>query len=245
MPKNRLYIEGPIESGKTIDVRGDRARYVSRVLRLGPGDELTLFDGEGGEYPAVIRSLGKDRIVAEAGGRVDRSVESPLAVTLVQGISRGDRMDHVVQKTTELGVTRIVPVHTDFSVVKLDQRRAEKRWRHWRGIAASACEQCGRNRLPSIDPPGTLPNLLGECRDSAQAKLLLQPGVDATLGSIDAGDSGLIVLVGPEGGFSDLEREHAEVAGFTPVGLGPRILRTETAAVAALSALQTLYGDLS
>ncbi len=245
MSINRIYIEATINVGDQIVVRGDRAHYISRVLRRRPGDMLILFDGSGAEFPAVIRSLARDRVDVSTTDRIERSAESPLAVTLLQGISRGERMDYVIQKATEVGVTRIVPVRTEFSVVRLDEKRAAKRLLHWRSVAASACEQCGRNRLPEIGLPGSLPALLGDFRQHAGTKLILRPDADETLGSAKIDDNEVTVLIGPEGGFSDTEYENAEAAGFSAVRCGPRILRTETAAVAALAALQALYGDLA
>jgi 16S rRNA (uracil1498-N3)-methyltransferase len=245
MSKNRLYIEEPLQAGGEITLRGERARYVGRVLRLRPDDRVDLFDGSGAEFPAVISKLGKDRVDVNVTDRIERSTESSLGITLVQGLSRGDRMDHVIQKATEIGVARIIPVQTEYSVVKLDERRAEKRVLHWRGVAASACEQCGRNRLPQILPPAPFLTLIGDYLESPANRIILQPEADATLKSIGNGSSDFVVAIGPEGGFSEKEYEHAAVAGFRPVGFGPRILRTETAAVAVLAALQTLYGDLS
>jgi len=245
MSKNRFYAEEPLQAGGEITLRGERARYVSRVLRLGQDDRIELFDGSGAQFPAVIRNISKDIVTVAVTDRCEYSTESPLSITLVQGISRGDRMDHAIQKATEVGVTRIIPVHTEFSVVKLDERRAEKRLLHWRGVAASACEQCGRNRLPQVSPPAQFLALLGEYRDVPADKIILRPAAGATLRSIGNVSSNIVVAIGPEGGFSDKEYEHAELAEFRPVSFGPRILRTETAAVAVVAALQALYGDLA
>ncbi len=245
MSINRIYIEETINVGDQIVVRGDRAHYISRVLRLRSDDVLILFDGSGAEFPALIRSLARDRVDVSITDRIERSAESPLAVTLLQGISRGERMDFVIQKATEVGVTRIIPVRTEFSVVRLDEKRAAKRLLHWRSVAASACEQCGRNRLPDIDLPASLPALLGDFRQRAATKLILKPDADQTLGSARIDDNKVVVLIGPEGGFSDTEYDNATAAGFSAVRCGPRILRTETAAVAVLAALQALHGDLA
>ena len=245
MSNNRIHVEGPIRPGTNYTIHGDQARYVSRVRRLRVGDELVLFDGGGGEYPATITAFARDAVNVEIGEGVERSAESPLAITLLQGLARGDRMDYVIQKATELGVTRVIPVSTEFSVVKLDDKRATKRVSHWRSVAASACEQCGRNRLPAIDPPDKLLNVLGSFRADAATRLIFRPGASQSPRNIDIGDGRLVVLIGPEGGFSEQEIENAEAAGFQAVGFGPRVLRTETAAVAILAALQTLYGDLA
>jgi 16S rRNA (uracil1498-N3)-methyltransferase len=245
MSKTRLHVDGPIAVGTNITLSGDRARYINRVLRLGPNDEVTLFDGSGSEYRAVIRVAGRNTVGAAIEEEIGRSTKSPLIVTLLQGISRGDRMDYVIQKATELGVSRISPIHTEFSMVKLDEKRAAKRMQHWRNVATSACEQCGRNDLPLLDPPTTLRSILGTYREASSPKVIMKPGASTTLASIDIGESDPIVLIGPEGGFSDQEYENAEAAGFEEVGFGPRVLRTETAAVAVITALQVLYGDLA
>lgn len=245
MSKHRIYIEGPIEIGRLMTIQGEQARYIRRVLRLRKDDALTLFDGTNGEFPAIIKAPGKDVVEVEVGPRIDRSVESPFSITLLQGISRGDRMDHVVQKATEIGVSKIVPVLTDYSVVKLDEKRAAKRVQHWRAVAVGACEQSGRNRIPHIESPAELVSLLGHCRESGTPRIILKPGAPSTLKSTGGVNLDITVLIGPEGGFSDNEYELAEAAGFLPVGFGPRILRTETAAIAVLAALQTLHGDFS
>jgi len=245
MSKTRLYVDEPIKVGANITLHGDQARYVGRVLRLRPGDVLTLFDGKGGEYRASILSAQKDSIDAAIEEKLVATTESPLRITLIQGISRGDRMDFAVQKATELGVVRIRPALTEYSVVKLESGRAGKKQLHWQNIAVSACEQSGRNRLPQVDPPANLPQLLADYHDSVTPRIIMQPGSTASLKAVDIGDGEIIVMVGPEGGFSDIEYENAAVAGFRPVGFGPRVLRTETAALAVIAALQTLYGDLS
>jgi len=245
MSRTRLHVDSPLSENSEFELTGDPARYIGRVLRLGPNDELTLFDGRGGEYPATILSLGKNNVRLAIAGHVDRDIESPLAIHLLQGISRGDRMDFVVQKATELGVHRITPVITEYSVVRLDPKRAEKRVQHWRGIGASACEQSGRNVLPQIDPPQALRTWLGDNFEGPGDRLIMKPGAKASMKSIDSNVQQLILLIGPEGGFSDSEYELANATGFNAIGFGARILRTETAAVAAITALQTLFGDLA
>jgi 16S rRNA (uracil1498-N3)-methyltransferase len=245
MSDTRLYTDAPLAAGKSVEIRDDRARYVGRVLRLRPDDPVTLFDGSGAEYPATIASLRKDVVTLNVTDclRIDR--ESPLRVRLLQGLSRGERMDFVVQKATELGVARITPLFTEYCVVKLDEKRARKKTAHWRGVAASACEQCGRNVIPDIDSPIGLRNWLGDNPQDDSRRIILQPGADASIGAVDEALDAVTVLVGPEGGFSHAEYEVAADCGFRAVGFGPRILRTETAAVAILTALQTLYGDLA
>lgn len=245
MSRTRLHISRPLAANTEFELTGDPARYVGRVLRLGPDDALTLFDGRGGEYPATILSLGKNKVALTIGEHINRDVESPLEIHLLQGISRGDRMDFVVQKATELGVARITPLITDFSVVKLEERRAEKRLQHWRGVGASACEQSGRNRLPQIDAPQPLRSWLGENLEAPGTRLILKPGGRNSIGTIDGAVRQMILMIGPEGGFSDAEYELATAMDFAAVGFGERILRTETAAVAVIAALQALFGDLA
>jgi len=245
MSPTRLYIDQDLQADADLELRGDRARYIGRVLRLQPEDELLVFNGKGGEYPAVIRSISKHTVGLTLGKHDDNGLESPLSIHLLQGISRGERMDFVMQKATELGVTRITPLITEYSVVRLDSKRASKRATHWRGIVASASEQCGRNRLPDIDEPIPFRNWLGENTESSSCRLLLQPGAAESLSSIDSKETTVTLLIGPEGGFSDAEYELGGATGFQAVSLGPRVLRTETAAVAALTALQVLAGDLN
>jgi 16S rRNA (uracil1498-N3)-methyltransferase len=245
MPRTRLHVDGPLIANSELDLEGNAVRYIGRVLRLAPNDELTLFDGRGGEYRATIQSISKNKVQVSVADHIDRDVESPLAIHLLQGISRGERMDIVVQKATELGAQTITPVITDHSVVKLEAKRAEKRRQHWRGIAASACEQCGRNTLPEIESPQAFRTWLGENVDSPGTRIILRPGAATSLRSVDVADRQVILLVGPEGGFSENEYELAQATGFHEIGFGGRVLRTETAALAAIAAVQTLYGDLA
>ena len=225
-------------------LEGDRARYLGRVLRLRVGDEITVFDGTGPEWAATIAAMTKSTVTLALGDPHETALESPLKVHLVQGISRGERMDFVVQKATELGVKRITPVLTEYGVVKLDDKRAEKRREHWESVAASACEQCGRTRLPLVDMPLPLKHWFGAKPADADVDLVLAPGAGTPLPSVAAPQTKVCILIGPEGGFSQTEIEDAEIAGFKAVSLGPRILRTETAAAAALAVMQANWGDL-
>lgn len=240
----RLFVSAALINGNTVELEGDRARYLGRVLRVRPGDDLLLFDGEGAECVASVERVRKDTVTLRVGAATGTQSESPLTVHLVQGISRGDRMDFVVQKATELGVRRITPVLTAHGVVRLEPRRAANRLEHWRQVAISACEQCGRARLPLLDAPVPLANWFGDRPAGADVDLVLKPGADGPLTGIEAPRTGVTILIGPEGGFSDNEYENAAIAGFRAVSLGPRILRTETAAVAALAVLQSRWGDL-
>lgn len=244
MSRTRLFSPVPLFANMDVTLTGDQARYIGRVLRLKPGDGFTIFDGKGGEYPATVATVSKSEVQISIAEIHEHNAESPLAIHLLQGISRGERMDFVVQKATELGVQRITPVLTEFSVVKLDPKRAKKRAQHWSNIVISACEQCGRNILPVIDAPQPLRNWFGDNIASADTRVLLRPDANVPLGSVTKPEGAITLLVGPEGGFSDVEYEQAEIAGFKAAGFGPRILRTETAAIAAIAVLQSLHGDL-
>jgi 16S rRNA (uracil1498-N3)-methyltransferase len=243
--KTRLFVSGQLINGAELLIEGDRARYLGRVLRLRVGDEITVFNGEGPEWAATIDAMTKSTATLHIGERHEAGAESPLKIHLVQGISRGERMDFVVQKATELGVRRITPVLTEYGVVKLDQARGQKRRDHWESVATSACEQSGRTRLPLIDAPMTLKDWFGSKSAEVDAELVLMPGAASSLAAIDTSTTKVCLLIGPEGGFSEIEYEDAAIAGFSAVSLGPRILRTETAAVAALSVLQSRLGDLA
>ncbi|MFO1456826.1 MAG: 16S rRNA (uracil(1498)-N(3))-methyltransferase [Steroidobacteraceae bacterium] len=242
----RVHVPGPLASGATIALPPQAGAHVARVLRLVVGDELTLFDGRGGEWQARITGVRGKAVEATVGAHLAVERESPLQVTLLQALARGEKMDWVLQKATELGVARIVPVATERSVVQLDGERADRRIAHWQGVVAAACEQCGRNRLPEILPPARLE---AACAAStATLKLLLAPGATASLAAVAASATraanGLALLIGPEGGLADAEQAVAMRAGFQPVSFGPRVLRTETASIAALGLLQGLAGDL-
>jgi len=240
----RLFVSGTLINGADLELDGDRARYLAKVLRVRVGDRLTVFNGEGPEWPATVTRISKSAVGLELGESFEAGTESPLKIHLVQGISRGDRMDLVVQKATELGVKRITPVLTEYGVVKLDADRAEKRRAHWQKIANGACEQSGRTRLPLIDTPISMKNWFGSKPGEVDAELILAPGAATSLASISAPETKVCVLIGPEGGFSVTEYGDAQVSGFTAVSLGPRVLRTESAAIATLAVLQSLWGDL-
>lgn len=243
--KTRLFVSADLINGDTVEIEGDKARYLSRVLRLRPGDEVRVFNGESPEHSANIEAIGKHGVTLRVGDSYETNTESPLRLHLVQGVSRGERMDFVIQKATELGVKRVTPVLTEYGVVKLDAKRAGKRREHWQGVAESACEQSGRVRVPLIDAPVPLNAWFGSRPAEVDAQLILRPGTGARLAAIEAPNTKVCVLIGPEGGFSDTEYDDADIAGFSPVSLGPRVLRTETAAIAALSVLQSRWGDLA
>lgn len=242
MRLTRVHVPGPLAAGARHTIEGEAANHITRVLRLRPGDPLTLFDGRGGEHAARIEGFRKNAVIVAVTAHDPTDRESPLSLTLAQGISRGERMDWVVQKATELGVTRIVPILTERTVVKLDARQSERRRSHWRGIAVAACEQSGRNKVPDIAAPLSLHAFLRDA-DPAATRLLLSPAAPHRIADLKPPDRQFIVLIGPEGGLSETEQRAAANAGYLAVKLGPRVLRTETAALAALTLLQLQFGD--
>jgi 16S rRNA (uracil1498-N3)-methyltransferase len=213
------------------------------VLRLRPKAALTLFNGRGGQYAASIERVAGSEVTVAVGEHEPIERESPFPLTLAQGVSRGERMDLVVQKATELGVARLVPVLTERSVVRLDEAQSDRKSSHWRAIAIAACEQCGRNRLPEVALPAQLHEFLRQPAGDS-VRLLLSPLAELRIEDVPRPARGVTVLIGPEGGLADAEQRDALTAGFTAVNLGPRVLRTETAAIAALTLLQREFGDL-
>ena len=243
MRLTRVYVDEPLASGAHIRLGESAAGHVVRVLRLRSGDVLTLFNGRGGEYAASIDKLHGGEVTVSVGEHRPIERESPFPLTLAQGVSRGERMDLVVQKATELGVARLVPVLTERSVVRLDTEQADRKSSHWRAIVTAACEQCGRNRLPEVALPAQLREFLRQSAGDS-VRLLLSPEATRRIEDAPRSATGVTVLIGPEGGLSEAEQEDALAAGFTAVNLGPRVLRTETAAIAALALLQRAFGDL-
>ena len=233
----RLYVETELRPRTRIELPEGAAHHAARVLRLRDGDVVVLFDGRGGEYEARLAMPGK-AVAAETGERRDPARESPLAVTLVQALSSSDKMDLTIQKAVELGVAAIQPVVSAKSIVRLSAEREAKKLSHWRRIAIAACEQCGRNVVPLVAEPVALDRYRAPAEAS---KILLSPFGSGRLA--DLARTPAVLAAGPEAGFSDEEEKILERAGFVPVRLGPRILRTETAALAALAALSALAGD--
>lgn len=229
----RVYVPGPLREGLTVGLP-EAAGHHARVLRLREGDAVTLFDGRGGEWTASISGKGAVRV--HAFSNVER--ESPLAITLVQGVSSGDRMDYTVQKAVELGVAAIQPLITKMGVVRLEGSRASARVEHWRKVVIAACEQCGRNRIPEVLP------LLAfhEYKPKPDEPKLLLSAQGRSIKQFEL-ENAATIAAGPEAGFAEEERTALERAGFVKASLGPRILRTETAALAALAALSALRGD--
>jgi len=240
---SRVFIEAPLASGASVKLSGSAANHVMRVLRLRVGEELTLFNGSGGEFAGSIAALAGSSVTIAVGAQRAVGRESPLSLTLAQGVSRGERMDLVMQKATELGVTRVVPVLTERSVVRLDPAQAARKLEHWRAITVSACEQSGRNRPPEVVAPVKLADFLRNELAPA-TKLLLSPAASLRIADLPKPQRAVAVLIGPEGGLTHEEQERARAAGFVGVRLGPRVLRTETAALAALALLQQEFGDL-
>lgn len=241
MALSRLFSPASLTAGCRIVLDVAQSRYLSRALRLNPGDHLVAFDGRGGEYVATVIKISKNAVEIETGEHVLTNVESQLRITLVQSISKGDRMNVVVQKATELGVQRVVPVFSEHSVVRLDNERTLKRREHWQRIAQSACEQCGRNIVPAIDSPVALTEFISS--KSPLTRMILDPTADIPLAACDDPGDELALIIGPEGGFSNAEYRQAHAAEVMPVSMGPRILRTETAAIVAIGAAQALWGD--
>jgi len=243
MRLTRVHVDAHLQTGQRLTVEGAAGNHISRVLRLRTGDALTLFNGQGGEYGGSIEEIHRDTVVVSVLERREMERESPFQLALAQGISRGERMDWVVQKATELGVWRIQPLFTERSVVQLDEKQAIRKIQHWRSIAVAACEQSGRNRVPEITQPVGLYEML-EHHIPGGTALLLSPGASLRIADIASAAADATVLIGPEGGLADVEQAAAIKSGFTPVRLGPRVLRTETAAVCALTLLQQKFGDL-
>jgi 16S rRNA (uracil1498-N3)-methyltransferase len=236
----RLFAAVDLAPGDEVQLP-DRAAHHLSVLRLRRGDAITLFNGRGGEFTAELTRASAGDALARVLSRDDSERESPLSIALAQCVSSGDRMDTTLQKSTELGVSKIVPIVSERTVVKLSGDRAEKRLAHWRNVVIAACEQCGRNRLPEVAGITDIQAFLG-ARGDGELRLLLAPDAVQSLKELPRPEK-VMLLVGPEGGLTVQEREHAERAGFVPVRFGPRVLRTETAPLAALAAMQTLWGD--
>ncbi len=242
MPKPRFYHAGDLSSGQAIFLTLPAAHHAVRVLRLRSGDGVTLFNGRGGEFSAEIVGITKREVAIQLSQWREIERESSLIVTLAQAVSSNEKMDFILQKAVELGVTRIQPLVSARSVVRLTGDRAEKRQRHWQQVVIAACEQCGRNQVPDIAPLLPLTDWLAQAPQTGQRFVLL-PNADGGLRDFLPGKKNIILLVGPEGGFTPTECAAAQHHDFVPLRLGCRVLRTETAALAALAALQALWGD--
>lgn len=239
----RIHAAFPLAIGAELALPAQAGEHVTRVLRQVVGDQLSLFNGDGRDYTASIISVGKREVTVRIESSLVLCNESPLKLTLAQGVARGEKMDLIVQKATELGVTGIVPLLTERSEVKLDANRAEKRLAHWRAVAASACEQSGRATLPQISPALPLATWLDRLEQNGAMRLALLPEAKHSARELPFGSAEGLLVVGPEGGLGDRDTTSLSAAGFVGLRLGPRILRTETAGLAALAALQALHGD--
>lgn len=238
----RFYCREALAPGAHVELPEPVARHAVRVLRLPPGAPMVLFDGRGGEYPAHIERIERDRVTAELGAWQEIERESPLSVTLVQALQTGEKMDFTIQKAVEMGVRDIVPVESRRSVLRLSGERAGKRVAHWQGVAAAACEQCGRNQVPLVASLEKLENWLARPAHGV-LRLMLAPDAGQALVELAPPAGAIQLLIGAEGGLDPQEVRAARQAGFQAVRMGPRILRTETAGLAAMAAMQALWGD--
>ena len=237
----RVYHPFPLKPGQKAELMPAAAQHVGKVLRLREGMHIVLFDGNGHACQASILQLGKAEVHVQLLDTVSVNTESPLRIHLGLGISKGERMDYAIQKAVEAGVSEITPLLTEHTVVKLDEKRRASRWQHWQGVTVSACEQCGRNHLPQLHEVTTLTDWAASLRDAH--KLVFDADSQASLRDVNTPPGSVVVLIGPEGGLSESEIRVAVQHEFKHIRLGPRVLRTETAAVAIIASLQTLWGD--
>ncbi|MGH8631032.1 MAG: 16S rRNA (uracil(1498)-N(3))-methyltransferase [Burkholderiales bacterium] len=242
----RFYYPDKLGNGSEVRLPADAAHHALRVLRLTPGEPVTLFNGRGGEYQSRITRMAKGEVWVKTVAYSEPTRESSIELVLAQGVSSGDRMDITLQKSVELGVGAIQPISAERSIVRLSAERAARRVEHWRKLVISACEQCGRNRIPDVAAPARLEDWLGQLPAKAapgELRVLLSPEAQTSVKALPPRAARIVLLAGPEGGFSPAEIAAALSRDFVLVRLGPRILRTETAALAALAALQALQGD--
>lgn len=245
MSAPRFYCPPPLPLSTNFELPPAAAHHASRVLRLRVGDAVQIFDGIGNALDATINEISGKRVILGNLQTCMTQHESGLTIALAQAMCSSDKMDWIMQKATELGASEILPVQTQRSVAKLNGTRAEKRTEHWRSVAISACEQCGRNDLPRIHAPQELEAWLLSMRTAPGSKFVLLPGGASQLRAQARPQARATLLIGPEGGFTADEANVAQQMGFAPILLGPRVLRTETAAIAGISALQTLWGDFN
>lgn len=243
MRLTRCFVDKGLKAGTQIVLPEPAAMHLTRVLRLREGDACVLFNGDGHDYPATLVAVGKREVVAGVSAATAVANESPLRIILLQGVARGEKMDLILQKATELGVAAIVPVNSDRSEVKLDAERAGKRVMHWRSVVVSACEQSGRATVPTVAAPAALADAARTI--DATLKLTLDPEGEHRLAPMLApSPASVAIAIGPEGGWSPRDRQVLHTAGFSGLRLGPRVLRTETAGLAAIATLQARFGDL-
>jgi len=243
MANNRFYCPDKLALGAVVQLPESAAIHAVRALRLAVGDKAVLFNGDGFDYPCELTYVKKNNVSAKVHDRLEVSNESPLDITLLQGISSGDRMDYTIQKAVELGVKQIQPIATERSVVKLNQERMIKRVKHWQQVAISACEQSGRAVVPTVAEPTKLDTWLAQHVDQSACRILLNPIGAKRLQTLDKPATAIQLLIGAEGGLSATEIDMALSNGFQSIVLGPRVLRTETAALTAIASMQNLWGD--
>ncbi|KTD66337.1 16S rRNA (uracil(1498)-N(3))-methyltransferase [Legionella spiritensis] len=238
----RIYQPGDFQVGESVALSEEAGRHVGVVLRMQPGEKLILFPGDNREFVAEIVAVHKKKVSVLLQGEQTVNREPPIAVHLAQAISKGDRMEWVVQKAVELGVAQITPVITERCMVKPDAARLAKKRLQWQAIAVSACEQCGRNRIPTVHDPVAFSDFLHQ--PHAGTRFVLHPETGKNWRDYSQGFEEAVLFIGPEGGLTAQELEQSAAAGFAPLTLGARVLRTETAAVVGLSVLQAVWGDL-
>jgi 16S rRNA (uracil1498-N3)-methyltransferase len=243
MHQHRFFIDQPLSANSSIDLTADAARYIQQVLRLKVGQHINVFNGRGGEFDAVITGARKRLVSIDIGEHCAKEIESPLDIHLGQGMARSDRMDYAIQKAVELGAQQLTPIGTHRSVTKLQTERVGRRLKHWQSVATHAAEQCGRTRIPKINPPTGLEHWTKTVE--ADLKLCMDPTAQRSLKDIPLTGNRIALLIGPEGGLTDDELASAKSAGFIGTHFGPRILRTETATVVGLGAIQFAWGDLT
>ena len=242
MSLTRIFTDSRLDCNESVDLGETASHHINKVLRMKPGQKIQVFNGSGGYYDAEITAVERRAVTVIPLQHISEERESNLKITLVQGISRGRRMDYTIQKAVELGVNQIVPLFTEFSNVKLEGSRIQNRLTHWRSVIINACEQCKRTRVPGITGPVTLSDWISG--DQHPLKIILDPGSGKNMREINPREPLISLISGPEGGFSETEITTAVEAGYQAIGLGPRVLRTETAAISALSAVQVLWGDM-
>ncbi|MCF2948310.1 16S rRNA (uracil(1498)-N(3))-methyltransferase [Paraglaciecola aquimarina] len=242
MRTSRIFHPQPLSVDSQITLTAEATNHLANVLRVKEQQAVVLFNGDGNEYSAHLSEVSKRKVVATIDAKLSISIESPLNIHLGQGVSRGDRMDWVIQKSVELGVSEITPLITERCGIKLNQQRWQKKHEQWQKVAISACEQCGRNVLPQIHFPTPFNDWIN--LSTNQIRLTLHPRAEQAFRHVSIPPTGARLLIGPEGGFTDQEIYQTEQSGFYTVQLGPRVLRTETAAISAITALQAIHGDL-
>jgi 16S rRNA (uracil1498-N3)-methyltransferase len=243
MSNLRFFSTEDLVIGATVKLSENASTHATRALRLNVGDGIHLFNGDGFDYACELIVVKKSEVIAKINASQARDTESPLNITLLQGISSGDRMDYSIQKAVELGVKQIQPIATERSVVKLSAERSEKRLEHWQNIIISACEQCGRATIPVVLAPKTFANWFAANSQSETTRILLNPIGAKCLAELTKPNNEIQLLIGAEGGLTQAEIDLAITHGFQSVILGPRILRTETAGPTAIAAMQALWGD--